>query len=151
MRQSRRVATVLLALASVASAASIGLSVRQAHAQRSAVDVVIDSASVGQLNGLASAITGLPGAQQAAIARRHGFSSPAALTEALASQRGELDRAQQVRDRDLISTDRALLMSIGIALFSALAASFGAISLYEADRVGTAAGRSAASVEYLAR
>ncbi|MFL9911979.1 hypothetical protein [Paraburkholderia sp. RL17-337-BIB-A] len=124
----------ILALAVVASVGSIGLTSLQLRPQRGAVDVLISTAIVGELNGVSDAVKDMPMAARSGVFARHGVTSEQALADSLEAQRANLAHAERERADELARSDRRFTLLLVLALFNVSAATLGTISLYEAYR-----------------
>lgn len=134
MKLNHRATVFILALAVVASVGSIGLAGLQLSPQCGAVDVVISTAIVGELNGVSDAVKDMPASMSRGVLFRHGVSSEQALADSLNAQRVHLAQADQERAVELARSDKRSALLLVLAIFNAFAAALGAISLYEAYR-----------------
>lgn len=131
MKLSHLATVTILALSAIGSAGAIGLVAREFAIERTAVQVVADTAIVERLQGVSDAIDHVPPEQQQGMLAAYGFAQKMSLDEALSAQRSTLDRAQQARAVELSANDKRLTVLLALCGFNAIVAVMGAIALHE--------------------
>lgn len=134
MKLNHRATLSILALAVVSSVCSIGLAGMQLTPQRAAVDVVINTGIVAELNGVHDALKDVPPSMQTGALARHGVASEKDLDDSLKAQRSNLARAEEVRARELHDSGTRSAFLLVLSLFNACVSAVGVVSLYEAYR-----------------
>ncbi len=133
MKARNAVSIAVLALGAIASAASFGLSAYQLRYERSAAAVLIDTASVAQLNGFRTAISDLPSAMQMDVLHRNGFDTINKLDRSIADQRSDLALAEKARRDDIGQREHAIAMLLLSAAFTCVATLLGAALVFETN------------------
>ena len=126
MKARNAVSVAVLALGAIASVASFGQSADQLRYERSAAAVLIDTASVAQLNGFRTGISDLPSAMQIDVLHRNGFDTIDKLNRTIADQRIDLALAEKTRLDDIGQREHAAAMLLFIAAFTCAATLLGA-------------------------
>ncbi|EIM98399.1 hypothetical protein WQE_24262 [Paraburkholderia hospita] len=134
MKLKHRATLSILALAVVSSVGSIGLACLQLKPQRAAVDVVINTGIVAELNGVHDALKDIPPSMRNGVLARHGVGSGQALDDSLEAQRSHLAQAEQARAQELQSAGKRSALLLVLTLFNACASALAAIWLYESYR-----------------
>ena len=131
MNTRNTVAIAALALSAVASGVSFGVSAYQLRYERSAADLLIDTATVSQLNGFQTAISGLPSVTQLDVLRHSGFNSLDALNRTIAVERADLAFAEEARRDDIVRRQHAIAMLLLVAAFTCAATLLGTALLFD--------------------
>jgi hypothetical protein len=134
MKLNHRATLSILALAVVSSVCSIGLAGMQLKPQRAAVDVVINTGIVAELNGVHDALKDIPPSMQSGVLARHGVGSEQALADSLSTQRSNLVHAEQARAQEIHDSGTRSAFLLVLTLFNTCVGALGLVSLYEAYR-----------------
>ncbi|WP_144444403.1 hypothetical protein, partial [Caballeronia arationis] len=94
MKLSHIITVAILCASAVSSIAGVGLVARQFTLERTAVQVVVNTAVVERMQGVSDAVGYLSAADQQALLQKYGFSDRDAFDEALRDRRRELGEAQ---------------------------------------------------------
>ena len=130
MKISHIATVALLTASAISSLGAISLVVHQYTVQRSAVQVVADTALVERMQGLTDAINYVPMSERHALLSEYGFLNEEALQTALPAQRRDLESAQQARAEELSTNDKRLAALLAICGFNAIVAVMTGIAFY---------------------
>ncbi|MDR5883732.1 hypothetical protein [Caballeronia sp. LZ032] len=131
MKLSHIITVAILCASAVSSIAGVGLVARQFTIERTAVQVVVNTAVVERMQGVSDAVGYLSAADQQALLQKYGFSDRDAFDKALRDRRRELGEAQQVRADTLRANDKRLAGLLAACAFAGIAALMGAIATYD--------------------
>lgn len=131
MKISHIATVALLTASAISSLGAISLVVHQYTVQRSAVQVVADTALVERMQGLTDAINYVPMSERHALLSEYGFLNEEALQTALPAQRRDLESAQQARAEELSTNDKRLAALLAICGFNAIVAVMTGIAFYD--------------------
>lgn len=137
MKVRNVLALTVIVTATAASLAAVALSAAQLRPERAATTVLVETATVAQLNALHSTIAQLGSGTQEAILHRNGIASVTALEEMIAAEETELEIDQLARHAELEHRNRALIILMALAAFTSAASAMGAILLTQAFRSAT--------------
>lgn len=131
MYTRKAIAVAALGLAVVASVVSFGMLTYQLRYERSAAAVLIDTASVSQLNGFQTGIARLPSVTQMDVLRHNGFNSLDALNRTIAVDRADLSFAEEARSDDIGRREHAIAMLLLVAALTCAATLLGIALLFD--------------------
>jgi hypothetical protein len=131
MNARNAMSVAVLALGAISSVASFGLLAYQLRYERSAAAVLIDTASVAQLNGFRTAISDLPSATQMDVLHRNGFDTIVKLDRTITDQRSDLALAEKARHDDIVQREHVLGMLLLSAAFTCAATLLGSALVFE--------------------
>jgi hypothetical protein len=131
MYTRKAIAVAALGLAVVASVVSFGMLAYQLRSERSAAAVLIDTASVSQLNGFQTGIARLPSVTQMDVLRHNGFNSLDALNRTIAVERADLALAEVARRDDIGRREHAIATLLLVAALTCAATLLGIALVFD--------------------
>jgi hypothetical protein len=131
MKTSHLATIGLLAISSLSAIGAIGLVAHQYTIQRSAVQVVANTAVVERMQGFSDALSHVPNGERQVAVAKYGFLSENAFESALMEKRGELETSLKVRAEELATNDKRLTALLAAFGFNAIIAIMSAFALYD--------------------
>jgi Na+(H+)/acetate symporter ActP len=129
MKLSHIATVAIMCVSAACSAAAIGLVGQQFFVERSAGEVVVDTAIVERMESVADAINSVPDEKRQALLTAYGYSSRQSFDDALRQQRGDLNRALSRRATELSRGDERLAAVLAACAFASVVSIVGALAL----------------------
>lgn len=129
MKLSHIATVAIMCVSAACSATAIGLVAQQFFVERSASDVVVDTAIVERMESVADAINYVSDDKRQALLTAYGYSSQQSFDDALMQQRGDLNRALSRRATELAKGDERLAAVLAACAFASVVSIVGALAL----------------------
>ncbi|WP_321794607.1 hypothetical protein [Caballeronia sp. J97] len=131
MKISHLATISFLVVSTISSIGAIGIVAHQYTVQRSAAQVVANTAVVERMQGLSDALAHVADDGRAAVVADYGFVSEKDFEAALSAQRRTLETSLNTRAEELATNDKRLTALLAACGFNAIIAIMSAIALYD--------------------